>query len=72
MPGERYELGPRVGAGGSGEVYRAFDARLRRSVAVKIFRPGALVSADRRLADEARLLAKPLPFCRRCLPRFMA
>jgi serine/threonine protein kinase len=35
--GARYELGPSVGRGGSGEVYRSLDRSLRRPVAVKVF-----------------------------------
>jgi eukaryotic-like serine/threonine-protein kinase len=35
--GGRYELGPSVGRGGSGEVYRSLDRSLRRRVAVKVF-----------------------------------
>ena len=38
--GGRYELGPLIGQGGSGEVYRATDRSLRRQVAVKMLREG--------------------------------
>jgi non-specific serine/threonine protein kinase/serine/threonine-protein kinase len=31
-----YEVGPRIGAGGMGDVYRARDTRLNRSVAIKV------------------------------------
>jgi Tol biopolymer transport system component/tRNA A-37 threonylcarbamoyl transferase component Bud32 len=52
----RYEIGVRLGAGGMGEVYRAFDTRLQRDVAIKVVaqrirrRPHAL----ERLEQEAR------------------
>jgi serine/threonine-protein kinase len=34
--GGRYELGARIGSGGQGAVYRAFDRALKREVAVKL------------------------------------
>jgi Tol biopolymer transport system component len=51
-------LGP-LDAGGMGEVYRAFDTRLRREVAVKVLPAAWSGDADRveRLEEEARLLA---------------
>jgi serine/threonine protein kinase/Tol biopolymer transport system component len=61
-PGTRlgpYELGSQIGAGGMGEVYRALDTRLQRSVAVKIL-PSALATdleLRDRFAREARVIS---------------
>jgi serine/threonine-protein kinase len=55
----RYELQALLGAGGMGEVYRAFDTRLNRTVAIKVLRP-ALASDTRfreRFEREARAVA---------------
>ena len=54
-----YEILGRIGAGGMGEVYRARDARLDRSVAIKVL-PDAVAHDAERLARfdrEARTLA---------------
>jgi serine/threonine-protein kinase len=49
----------RIGAGAFGEVYRAFDPRLQREVALKVLRPGSSVGPlDARALREARNLAK--------------
>jgi eukaryotic-like serine/threonine-protein kinase len=50
-----YEITGPIGAGGMGEVYRADDARLRRTVAIKIL-PPHLATPDRleRFQQEAR------------------
>jgi len=36
----RYELGPEIGRGNMAAVYRAFDPRLQRELAIKLLRPG--------------------------------
>ncbi|MFC7403936.1 serine/threonine-protein kinase [Georgenia alba] len=54
--GARYELTDRIAVGGMGEVWRALDRRLGRTVAVKVLRP-ELVGDDQflaRLRTEAR------------------
>jgi eukaryotic-like serine/threonine-protein kinase len=52
---EHYELRGRLGEGGFGEVYEAWDTRLHRSVAIKTIRHGVAASTD--LVREARLAA---------------
>src|SRR5262249_55857456 len=51
-----YEILAAVGAGGMGEVYRAKDSRLPRTVALKILTPDLVGNADRlrRFQQEAR------------------
>jgi hypothetical protein len=58
-PGARlgpYEIGDLIGAGGMGEVYRAKDGRLGRSVAVKVIRASGIADGERvrRFEQEAR------------------
>jgi len=54
-----YEILSSVGAGGMGEVYRAHDSRLDRTVAIKILPPSFAADDDRlkRFAQEARAAA---------------
>ena len=53
---QHYEIGPRLGSGGMGEVFRARDTRLGRPVALKFISPGHDQDPDRRerLLTEAR------------------
>lgn len=53
----RYELGPVIGRGGMAEVRRAFDRRLRRTVAVKCFDPVASSTPQGRARFEAEARA---------------
>jgi serine/threonine protein kinase/Flp pilus assembly protein TadD len=51
-----YEIFAAIGVGGMGEVFRAHDTRLHRTVAIKILRSDKLADADRkkRFLQEAR------------------
>ncbi len=55
-----FRLIEEIGAGGMGIVYRAWDTRLEREVAVKVLNPKTLVdtSARRRFRREALMLSK--------------
>src|SRR5256885_13404715 len=54
--GERYQIHELLGRGGMGEVFRAFDLKLRVDVALKAVRPGKAQSerARERLRGEVR------------------
>ncbi len=54
----RYTLLRCIGHGGMGIVYAAHDQELAREVAIKVLRADIAGADDRRLADEARALAR--------------
>jgi serine/threonine protein kinase len=56
--GERYEIGPLLGRGGAGEVYRGFDRRLHRDVAIKVLYGGQSSAQAARFEREVQLLAR--------------
>ncbi|MGW6210133.1 protein kinase domain-containing protein [Streptomyces sp. NPDC055109] len=55
--GGRYRLDGLLGSGGAADVYRGFDLRLRRPVAVKVFRPDTGFDAEEGAHGEAVILA---------------
>jgi serine/threonine protein kinase len=55
---DRYRVISQLGRGGTARVLRAWDERLDREVAVKIFQPHADPVGRLRFEDEARLLAR--------------
>ena len=62
VPGTRlgpYEILDHAGSGGMGEVYKALDTRLNRTVAIKVLPEGFAADADRRerFEREARVVA---------------
>src|SRR5437867_13440792 len=46
---DRYEIRSQIGAGGMGEVYRAYDPKMNREIAIKIL-PAAFSADKERLA----------------------
>src|SRR5262245_10777932 len=50
----QYRVERLLGQGGMGRVYRAFDTRLERPVAIKLLQPTPDQQAGRRLLQEAR------------------
>ena len=58
-----YEIGALVGRGGMGDVYRAFDSRLERPVALKLLgeRSPTTRASESGCSRESRLAAEPRP-----------
>ena len=56
--GGRYRLYALIGSGGAADVHRGFDLRLRRPVAVKIFRTGTGFDTEEDFRSEAVILAR--------------
>ncbi|GGZ78900.1 protein kinase [Streptomyces echinoruber] len=54
----RYRLDALIGSGGAADVHRGFDLRLKRPVAVKVFRTGADADMEERFGNEAVILAR--------------
>ncbi|MET9956779.1 serine/threonine-protein kinase [Streptomyces sp. NPDC006339] len=54
----RYRLDELLGRGGAADVYEGEDLRLRRPVAVKVFRPDGAADTEERFDTEGRLLAQ--------------
>ena len=57
---DRYRIEEEIGAGGMGVVYRAYDEKLERNLAIKVLTPGALndEAARKRFRNEARALSR--------------
>lgn len=57
---EHYNIIEKIGSGGMGDVYRAFDTQLERDVAIKVIHPAASSDGQNanRLIREARAAAK--------------
>jgi len=56
----RYRIDEQIGAGGMGVVYRVYDEKLERELAIKVLAPGTLIdpAARKRLHAEARILSR--------------
>lgn len=56
--GGRYRVDGLLGSGGAADVHRGFDLRLRRPIAVKVFRSGSSCTGPEGLDNEALILAR--------------
>ena len=56
----RYRIEEKIGAGGMGVVYRAYDQKLERELAIKVLAPGTIndEAARKRFRNEARVLSR--------------
>ncbi|MFB6849818.1 serine/threonine-protein kinase [Streptomyces sp. NPDC056373] len=54
----RYRLDALIGSGGAADVYRGHDLRLRRPIAVKVFRPDTGFDTEEAFRSEAVILAR--------------
>ena len=56
----RYRIEEQIGAGGMGVVYRAYDEKLERDLAIKVLAPGTLLdtAARKRFRNEGRVLSR--------------
>src|SRR5512141_809784 len=56
----RYRIEQEIGAGGMGVVYRAYDEKLERDLAIKVLLPGTLEDpvARKRFRQEAKILSR--------------
>ncbi|GAB2756301.1 serine/threonine-protein kinase [Streptomyces bullii] len=54
----RYRLDALLGRGGAADVHQGFDLRLRRAVAVKVFRASSDTQTEERFTEEGILLAR--------------
>jgi len=56
----RYRIEEEIGAGGMGVVYRGYDSKLKREIAIKVLAPGTLddPAARKRFRNEALILSR--------------
>jgi len=56
----RYRIEEEIGAGGMGVVYRGFDNKLKREIAIKVLAPGTLddPASRKRFRNEALILSR--------------
>ena len=55
----RYRIEEQIGAGGMGVVYRAYDEKLERDLAIKVLPPGMLL-VEKAQADPRHVVVIPI------------